>query len=57
MNSAHDKVETVLKGSLDSKPSPSMKIQIMGIVNKILKKKIVKVMESNPGYLFKSFLL
>ena len=64
------KVEKILKGSLDSIPSPSplVKIQIMGgkvclrckgktllgVVNKLLK---VKVMGSNPGYLLKSFLL
>ena len=51
------KVEKILKGSLDSIPSPSVKIQIMGgkvclrskgktllgIVNKLLKKKFVDI--------------
>ena len=65
-------VEKILKGSLDSIPSPSqlVKIQIMGgkvslrckdklllgLVNKLLKTKL-KVMGLNPGYLLKSFLL
>jgi hypothetical protein len=30
-------VEKILKGSMDLIPSPSVKIQIMGVVNKLLK--------------------
>ena len=55
------KVEKILKGSLDLIPSPSVKIQIMGgkvclrckgktllgVVNKILKKKNLMTMPSN----------
>ena len=65
------KVEKILKGSLDSIPSPSMKIQIMGrkvclsckgetllgIVNKLLKTKSLLTSPSNvlPYYLKQTF--
>ena len=61
------KVETILKGSLDSIPSPSVKIQIMGgkicllrkgktlldVVNKLLKTESLLTLPSNvlPYYL------
>ena len=53
------KLEKILKGSLDSIPSPSVKKIWEG---KFAAKKIgfslkVRVMVSNPGYLLKSFLL
>ena len=62
------KVEKILKGSLDSipSPSPSVKIQIkggkVGLKCKGKTKKSnahdsLKVMRSNPGYLLKSSLL
>ena len=37
-----NKVEMILKGSLDLIPSPSLKLKVMGL---------------NPGYLLKAFLL
>ena len=67
------KVEKILKGSLDSIPTPSVKIQIMGVKvclsckGNVLPLHLsrplfefslkVKVMGSNPGYLLKPFLL
>ena len=58
------KVEKILKGSLDSIPSPSEKIQIMGGKFAFTTFPPIiwiftegEVMGSNPGYLLKSFLL
>ena len=60
------KIENILKGSLDSIPSPSplVKCQIMGLItsSKLFLQLFefslkVKVMGSNPGYLRQSFLL
>ena len=54
-----DKVEKNLKGSLDSIPSssPSVKIQIMGVVNKLLKTKSLLTSSSNvlPLHLKQTF--
>ena len=57
----HVKVEKIQEDSLDSIPSPSVKIQNMGgkVCLKCKGKTLlgVKVMGLNPGYLLKSFVL
>ena len=42
-----DKVEKILKGSLDSIPSPSPSVKIQGDVNKLLKTKSLLTSPSN----------